>query len=186
MSEKKNNDNNHYPKEDRRKNSGGIRAGGRRKSDKAKIAPLGRSSKIWFWLSIGLSILIMIWTFTIPFGDKPILQWQDSKKAPEPLLVDEELRNHPEHLMDSDQYVAYAMEIEDNLREQLVEKYAVPENLPDEKHAKKMLEKVAAADQAAHLELKKQEAKLKDGFGKGSVRALELERLEADLQEKAH
>ena len=78
------------------------------------------------------------------------------------------------------------MEIEDNLREQLVEKYAVPENLPDEKHAKKMLEKVAAADQAAHLELKKQEAKLKDGFGKGSVRALELERLEADLQEKAH
>ena len=171
MSDQKNNDNNHYPKEDRRKNSGGIRAGGRRKSDKAKIAPLGRSSKIWFWLSIGLSILIMIWTFTIPFGDKPILQWQDSKKAPEPLLVDEELRNHPEHLMDSDP-VSYT-----HLRAHETEADLV---------CRLLLEKVAAADQAAHLELKKQEAKLKDGFGKGSVRALELERLEADLQEKAH
>ena len=88
--------------------------------------------------------------------------------------------------MDSDQYVAYAMEIEDNLQEQLFQKHAVPENLPDEKHAKKMLQKVATANQTAHQELKKQAAKLKDGFGKGSVRALELERLEADLQEKAH
>lgn len=172
---------------DRRRSTGGISKGGRRKSDDAKIAPMGRSSRIWFGLSLILTVLIMIWTFSIPFRtDKSMLSWGDQSQKKPAQLVSDDLVDHPEHLMDSDEYVAYAWEIEADLQDALEEQREMPENLPNAKHAAEKREKRVEKLEAKLQRLIKIEDSLEDGFQPGSMQAEAIERLQQQLESKEH
>ena len=167
---------------DRRNNRGGIRDGGRRKSD--TNAPVG-SSRIWFGLSLLLTILIMVWTFAVPFRtNKPVFSFEEARPASYTPPVSADIQGHPEHGMSREDYIAHVMEIEAGLQEELAKKNAVPRNLPDAKHAKRKMREIRNRWQSELEELEALAKKTDEGeFDKNTVDGQRIESLRQRLSE---
>ena len=169
---------------ERRKLAGGIAEGGRRKSDRAIVPPISQSSRIWFGLSLILTLLIMIWTFSVPFRtEKPIFAWDKSDMPVRHVKISPEILADPEHSMSDDDYRIYIQDIEDNLQEEFAKRNRTPVNLPGAKQAT-----VKAEQMIAHMGeeldlLAELEKKQKNGFLKGSLQFEAMEGLKKRLAE---
>ncbi|QDT09857.1 hypothetical protein [Planctomycetes bacterium K23_9] len=167
---------------DRRQRNGGIAQGGRRKVDRAVVKPFNTSSRIWFGLSLLLTLVIIIWTFSVPFRtEKPIFAWDKSDLPKRPLNISQEILDDPEHRMSDDQYKAFIWEIEADLREQVEIRNRVPDNLPDAEQSKRVAERKIANFEAELESLQELEGKVKDGFEKGSIGFQAMENLREKL-----
>ena len=172
---------------DRRKNRGGITDGGRRSADRKPASGNSRATKIWFGLSMLLTMFIMGWTFSLPFrSEKPVFAWDKSDLPKRPSLMDPAILRHPEHKMSSEEYVANVMELEEELQEQLEELHRVPDDLPGEKHAKRAEKRIKANKETRLKELEKLQKEMKQvDFAEGTVQAQAIERLRNELEEDA-
>ncbi len=170
------------PKVDRRKNRGGIGKGGRRAGDNATI-PKNRS-RIWLGLSIGLTVLIMAWTFSMPFrGEKSVFAWESEKDN----LTDhftEEIIQDPDFELSHQEYMDRVMRMEDDLRLQLEEIYHVPENLPDRYQAEQRAKQYEESVRSQMETLKEVIEDSKAGeFDKDDLRSQAIEELQKSLED---
>ncbi len=169
---------------ERRKLQGGIAKGGRRKADRAVVTPMNKSARIWFGLSLVLTILIMIWTFSVPFRtEKPIFAWDKSDLPVRAVSITPEILQDPEHMMSDEEYRSYIWEIEDDLQAELRERNRIPDNLPDAKVVTRFAEQ-----KVSHLEseldvLAELEKKHEKGFDKKSLQFQAMENLRKRLEE---
>ncbi|NND99610.1 MAG: hypothetical protein HKN47_20020 [Pirellulaceae bacterium] len=169
---------------ERRQNRGGIRAGGRREADQATKKRMAQASRIWFGLSLVLTILIMIWTFSVPFRtDKPIFAWDKSDMPERPLNISEDILSHPEHDMDDETYRAYAHEMERDLQEQLAKRQRVSRNLPGAEHAARVTEKTMVSMKSELRVLTELEKEFEGGFPEDSIEYQAMENLRRKLSE---
>ncbi len=169
---------------ERRKLQGGIAEGGRRKADRAVVAPINQSSRIWFGLSLVLTILIMIWTFSVPFRtEKPIFAWDKSDLPVRPVSITPEILHDPEHSMTDEEYRTYIWEIEDDLQAELKERNLIPDNLPDAKTATRIAEQKVSNLESELNVLVEMEKKLERGFDKKSLQYQAMESLRKQLEE---
>lgn len=170
--------------EDRRKQHGGIAEGGRRKIDRSVVPPMNTSSRIWFGLSLILTIVIMIWTFSVPFRtEKPLFAWDKSDLPERPVMIAPEILNDPEHKMSDRDYQSYIWEIERDLMEQVAIRNRVPDNLPDAAHATAVGERRMQKAEAELESLQELEKNSKKSFEKGSIQQLAMERMRKKLAE---
>ncbi|MGB7346779.1 MAG: hypothetical protein WBD20_21335 [Pirellulaceae bacterium] len=172
------------PLPERRQRNGGISAGGRRKADRAVVAPMSNSSRIWFGLSLILTLVIMIWTFSVPFrSKKPIFAWEKSDLPVRAVPVSREILDDPEHAMTNEQYKAHIWMIEEDLQKQVKERNRIPDNLPDAKVSQEVGERKVANMKSELEELAKLEAKLKEGFDEKSIQFQAMKNLQNKLKE---